>query len=205
MKKILFSQITFNITLNCDTAPVLKCGKKWTDEISKPCISSWCLRTSCPKFVTSWRKSPPWHTARRPDSTGATPETGHPNSMSCNQFGYNWNCNHRTTSIHNRLSQTPKATSYGPEPQIPHSCTRPHSSTRPQFQTAAGWCPKTPHENAKARPSRCAGVPGRHERFWRRHPKAHPNYRMTRSKDPGLEQFCPIRRDKCSRSRSHHL
>ena len=28
-------------------------------------------------------------TVRRPDSTGATSKTGHPNSLSCTQFGYN--------------------------------------------------------------------------------------------------------------------
>jgi hypothetical protein len=40
---------------------------------------------------------------------------------------------------------------------------------------------KTPQGNAKARSFRCAGVPGRHERFRRRHPKAHPDSGMTRS------------------------
>jgi hypothetical protein len=35
------------------------------------------------------RKSPPYPTARRPDRTGATSKTGHPNSLSCTQFGYN--------------------------------------------------------------------------------------------------------------------
>ena len=48
---------------------------------------------------------------------------------------------------------------------------------------------KPPQGSAKARSFRCAGVPGRPERFRRRHPKAHPDVGMTRSKDPGLERF----------------
>ena len=89
----------------------------------------------------------------------------------------------------NRFSQTPKATPYGPEPRnIPA-----HAPDRTQLQDGsfgrwqAGACKF--HGNAKARPFRYAGVPGRPERFWRRHPKAHPDYRTTRSKDPGLERF----------------
>jgi hypothetical protein len=39
----------------------------------------------------------------------------------------------------NRFSQTPKATSYGPEPPPHHPHTRPHSATRRQPHTAAGW------------------------------------------------------------------
>jgi len=54
---------------------------------------------------------------------------------------------------------------------------------------------KRPKGTREVRSFRCAGVPGRPERFWRRHPKAHPDSGMTRSKDPGLERFCPIGRD----------
>ena len=49
-----------------------------------------------------------------------------------------------------QIFATPKATSYGPEPQIPHTYTRPHSATRRQPPTAAGWRPKTPHGNARS-------------------------------------------------------
>nr|AAU83189.1 hypothetical protein GZ27A8_9 [uncultured archaeon GZfos27A8] len=43
----------------------------------------------------------------------------------------------------------------------------------------AGAANSTGH--AKAHPFRCAGVPGRPERFRRRHPKAHPDFGVTRS------------------------
>ena len=93
----------------------------------------------------------------------------------------------------------------GKHPQQTFANTKSHTTrtgttnTPPTYQTAlsyetaapngAGWRPKTPHGNAKARSFRCAGVPGRHERFRRRHPKAHPDFGITRSKDPGLERF----------------
>jgi len=86
-----------------------------------------------------------------------------------------------------QITQTPKATSHGPEPRIPHSCTRPHSNTQRQFRTAAGWNQKRPRKR-KAHSFRCAGVPGRPERFWRGHPKA-PGLWDDPIDDPGLEQF----------------
>ena len=114
--------------------------------------------------------------ARRPDRTGATSKTGHPNSLSCPGVRAQLKLQSSDGKYyHNRFSQTPKPHHTTPEPQIPHPHTRPHSATRRQPQTAAGWRPKTPQENAKSRPSRCAGVSGRPERFRRRHPKAHPD------------------------------
>ncbi|RZN36618.1 MAG: hypothetical protein EF813_07195 [Methanosarcinales archaeon] len=53
--------------------------------------------------------------------------------------------------------------------------------------------PKTP-KYSRIPPSRCTGVSGRHERFWQRHPKAHPDFGIARSKDPGLERLCLIGR-----------
>jgi len=71
--------------------------------------------------------------------------------------------------------------------------TRLMHQTALSYETAAPdggrLAPKNAPRERKARSSRCAGVPGRHERFRRRHPKAHPDCGMTRSKDPGLERF----------------
>ncbi|KAF5414972.1 MAG: hypothetical protein C5S48_07215 [Candidatus Methanogaster sp.] len=133
-----------------------------------------------PMVARTGRKSPPYQTARCPDRTGATSKTGHPNILSCPLVWVQLKSQSPDGKYYrNRFSQTPKATSYRPEPRIPR--TRPHPNTRRQFQTAAGWRPKTPHENAKARPLRCAGVTVRPERFRRRHTKAHPGSGRARS------------------------
>ena len=65
-------------------------------------------------------------------------------------------------SIRNRLSQTPKATSYGPEPQ-----TSPYAPDRTQIRDGSfgQWQAGIKNSgHAKARPFRCAGAPGRPDR-----------------------------------------
>ncbi len=66
-------------------------------------------------------------------------KTGHPNSLSCSGVRAQLKLQSPDGKYPQQIAQTPKATSYGPEPQIPDSCTRPHSATRQQPRTAAGW------------------------------------------------------------------
>ena len=160
----------------------------------------------CPVFPKRCRrrKPPSWQIARHPDSTGATSKTGHPNSLSCPQFGYNWNYNHRMASITTtdfRKHLKPHHTDRNRKHPT-HAPDRTHLRDGSPKRRQAGaqklqW-------NAEARPLRCAGVPGRHERFRRRRPKAHPD-----SGRPdwwsGTGTICPIGRDKCSRFRSHYV
>jgi len=73
------------------------------------------------------------------------------------------------------------------------------ANTPPTHQTALNYAAAVPdggrldlrplsQGNAKARPFRCAGSPGRHERFRRQHPKA-PGLWDDPIDDPGLERF----------------
>ncbi|KAF5417012.1 MAG: hypothetical protein C5S48_01285 [Candidatus Methanogaster sp.] len=56
------------------------------------------------------RKSPPWQTARRPDRTGATSKTGHPNSLSCPPIRAQLKLQSPDGKHYrNRFSQTPKS------------------------------------------------------------------------------------------------
>ncbi|CAD6494279.1 MAG: hypothetical protein LAKADJCE_00690 [Candidatus Argoarchaeum ethanivorans] len=54
------------------------------------------------EFIQRWYGrgvSPRIGRPQRHDRTGAMSNTGHPDSLSCFQFGYNWHRNHRMTSI----------------------------------------------------------------------------------------------------------
>ena len=82
-------------------------------------------------------------------------------------------------SICNRLSQTPKAISHDRNRRCP-----PTHQTALSYETAAPdggrLAPKTPHEAMRSQPLSLHRSPRTTERFWRRHPKAHPDCGMTR-------------------------